>query len=127
MAIIFREEVWNRGITGTTTVYSASELNSLLAQAEKYYVSVHTSQPAGTAPKITLKLERSNDGATWDTQTPLTMINAVDYSATTDIYAQDTGASRVGGCFCRVTITLSATSGTPSGHFRIILTGRDDV
>lgn len=110
------------GVITTTTVFTPMELNSALANAEKYLVEVRNQVVAGT-PALTLKLERSNDGLNWDTTTPIVSFFTNQTLTGATIFGQDLGTTNVGGCFARLSIQISGASS--SAWLKIILTGRD--
>src|SRR5688500_10549088 len=117
---LFTVTAYDNELSGTNPDYSPRELDVLLARAEKYFVSLRTSNPAGT-PKVSISLETSNDRIRWTEKKLLWFELTYSTTAVGLYYVTDTG-SGVGGGFTRVKVTLTGTN--PGGHFQIIVTGR---
>ena len=121
--LVILQEVLNAPISGTgsTTVYTPSELNSVLAQGETFWVSARTTQVSGTSPTITVAIEHSNDGVNWTNKATPISAQSLSANAVNLHYGQDTGSTPTGG-FVRLAITLAGTN--PSGQVQVIVAGR---
>ena len=124
MSIFFHQKVFGSALSGTTAVTTPAELNGVLSQAEKFFVFARTASVSGTSPKLTVKLQHSNDNQNWSDKS--TLIDAVDLTPgqVGASFGSDVG-STVGGAFMRLQISLSGTS--PQASIEIYLCGRSDI
>lgn len=124
--ILYNMKVFEGGITGAATadaVYTPSELNARLGQADKFFFSARVAQGSGSSPTLTVLMEHSNDNVNWKTKS--TPINAQSISGASSgvvtLTGEDTGSS-VCGAFVRFLIGLGGT--TPSANVQVWVTGR---
>lgn len=106
----------------TNTRYSDPSLNQALAQAEKFFFQVKSTQVLGTSPNAVITLETSCDNVNWTISS--TPISAAIANGTV-LFGADLGTSQVRGLCVRIGVKLTGT--TPSAYIEVWITGRSLV
>lgn len=126
--IVYSRKVLEGGISGqgsSTALVTSQELNAMLAQAERFYVQARVAQVTGTAPKVTIEIQTSNDGNTWSLYaTPISSIDT-PINVVTPLSGSGVDAAKVVGSQVRILAYFS--SGTnPNANIEVWVTGRAD-
>ena len=120
---LFNLRVCNENIEGTGQVYTASELNALLASVEALSLFAVADTVSGSSPTLTVQIEESDDQVHWKSKGATAEINGVALStaAKTIAVGRDDGTIVSPG-YLRLKVQLGGTS--PKAHVRIWAAGR---
>ena len=127
MAILFSGKVFEGSISGTTAVYTGSELYRTIAQGEKFYVEVRAAQTT-TGATVTVALEQSNEAsafvAAWEVKATLISAAATSPTVVNYVRGYDLGTTKVGAGNMRLAISLGGA--TPTAYVEAWLTVRSN-
>ena len=134
MAILFYGKVFEGGMSGNAAIYTPPELNSRIAQGEKWFVQVRVGQVTLASLNLTCLLEHSNDGSnytnaggtqkSWTTKTTLINAVALVQNDVTYLTGNDLGTANVGGGLMRLAISLGGVN--PTAYVEVWLTVRSN-
>jgi hypothetical protein len=115
----FNREVYFE-TTESSSRYTSAEFNELLGSADQLIIQFRAQRVTGTTPKITVKLEGSNNGTDWvELQTPIN-----DVSLNVGGVSTGFGSTSVNlPAFVRLNTVLGGTA--PVGDITLIVCGRD--
>lgn len=124
MSQIFSQKVYTGGVSGVVTVVTDPALNTVISQAEKFFVQLRAAQTSGTSPQVKLRLQSSCDGVDWtDKGAAIINTSSITVGAVTYLYGNDPGTTPGGGLM-RLAIDLLGTS--PSTTLDVWLVGRSN-
>jgi hypothetical protein len=124
---VFNQCVFDGYISGTAVVYSDSQYNATLGNADQLSIGGYTAQVQGTNPTLTVQVEQSFDNFRWQNRNAAAEIATAALSGTaeTNVQGQDGNpTARPTLAFVRLRIALGGT-GTLAGQVRLWVTGRD--
>ena len=126
---VFNQCIFDGFVSGSTAVvYSDSQYNAVLGNADQLSIGGYTAQVTGTNPTLTVQVEQSFDNVRWqnrNTAAEIPSTTALSTTAETNVQGQDGNpTARPTLAFVRLRIGLGGT-GTLAGQVRLWVTGRD--
>lgn len=119
----FQQLCFDDYVAGTSSVYSAAVLDTLLGRFDRLAVHVVADKVGGTSPRITVMLEHSADSRRWLEKNDIPIVSSVPLTAgTTNSTAGGDESSVASLRYVRLRINLEGT--TPRARVRIFVCGR---
>jgi len=126
---VFNQCVFDGFVSGSTAVvYSDSQYNAVLGNADQLSIGGYTAQVTGTNPTLTVQVEQSFDNVRWQNRNAAAEVAGTTLSTTAETpFSGHDGdpTTRPSLAFARLRIALGGA--TPAGQVRIWVTGRDQA
>jgi len=107
---IFQEKIYDNLVSGTTNVYTGTELSELLGSVDRVTLFAYVLGVTGTGPTITMQLENSPDRTRWQNQNSTPEINGSSLGSGDNFIQTNTVAGVPMAGHVRLRIALGGTS-----------------